>query len=139
MTALPSPEFTTPVQEIHKPKQRRSQAPKPKSLKRQTNDSDTVRQHKLFAASGKLAIYSLLSVLSIASLVNLLHYSWTQQSKLHQLRSEVKDAKQRVAAQNAEFQHSFDPRSGKAMMQENSYRIAADKQPVIIYNQPKSH
>jgi hypothetical protein len=139
MTALPSPEFTTPVQEIRKPRQRRSQSSKPQSLKKKANNSNTGRQHKLFAASGKLAIYSLLSVLSIASLVNLLHYSWTQQSKLHQLRSEVKDAKQRVAAQNADFQHSFDPRSGKVMMQENSYRIAADKQPVIIYNQPKSH
>jgi hypothetical protein len=139
MTALPSPEFTTPVQEIRKPRQRHSPAPPPQSLKKKASHSNTVRQQKLFAASGKLAIYSFLSVLSIASLVNLLHYSWTQQSKLHQLRSEVKDARQRVAAQNAEFQHSFDPRSGKAMMQENSYRIPADKQPVIIYNPSRSH
>jgi hypothetical protein len=137
MTALPSPEFTTPVQELRKPKQRRPKAARSFS-KRKAANSHAVRQNKLFAASGKLAIYSLLSVLSIASLVNLLHYSWTQQSKLHQLRSEVKDAKQRVAAQNADFQHSFDPRSGKVMMQENSYRIPADKQPVILYNQPKS-
>jgi hypothetical protein len=139
MTALPSPEFTTPVQEIRKPRKRRSQDPQPKSFKKKASTSNTARQHKLFAASGKLALYSFLSVLSIASLVNLLHYSWTQQSKLHQLRSEVKDAKQRVAAQNAEFQHSFDPRSGKVMMQENSYRIPADKQPVILYNPSKSH
>jgi hypothetical protein len=136
MTALPSPEFTPPVQDLqtHQP---RPQAPK--SLRKKARNSSTARQHKLFAATGKLAVYSMLSVLSIASLANLVHYSWTQQSKLHQLRSEVKDAKQRVAVQNTEFQHSFDPRSGKALMQENSYRVAADQQPVILYNQPKSH
>jgi hypothetical protein len=135
MTALPSPEFTTPVQDLQT---RRVRSQAPRSIHQQASSSPTARQRKLFAATGKLAIYSILSVISIASLVNLVHYSWTQQDKLHQLRSEVKDAKQRVAAQNNDFQHSFDPSSGKAMMEENSYRISTDQQPIILYNQPKT-
>jgi hypothetical protein len=138
MTALPSPEFTTPVQDL-KTRRNRIRSQVPRSIHQRPSSSPTTRQRKLFAATSKLAIYSMLSVIGIASLANLVHYSWTQQNKLHQLRSEVKDAKQRLAVQNSEFQHSFDPSRGKVMMEENSYRIPVDQQPIILYSQPKGH
>jgi hypothetical protein len=132
MTALPSPDFSRPVQDFKRPKA--SPISRPPSIRKAARRSRATQQNQVFAATGKLALYSFLSVLGILSLVNLVNYSLAQQSKLHQLKSEVKDAKQRVEAQNAEFQHSFDPRSGKLLMQENSYRIAADQQPIILYN-----
>lgn len=67
-------------------------------------------------------------------MVNLLGYSWAQQGKLQQLRSEVKDAQQRVAAQSDDFQNSFDPHGTKTLMQENSYRVPANQQPIVLYN-----
>jgi uncharacterized protein YcaQ len=112
----------SPVYDIH---------PRPRRL---TPKSKTSQQQKLFTATTKLVVYSLLSVLGVTSLTNLVVYSMTQQNKLHQLKSEVKDAKQRVAVKSAEFQTSFDPRANKTLMQENSYRIAADQRPIITYN-----
>jgi hypothetical protein len=92
------------------------------------------QQQRLFASSTKLVIYALLSIIGVTSLTNLVLYSMNQQSKLYQLRSEVKDAKQRLATKNADFQYSFDPRVTKSLMEENSYRIAADRRPIITYN-----
>jgi hypothetical protein len=123
MVALTS---KSPVYDIH---------PRPRRLAPKSKAS---QQQKLFAASTKLVVYSLLSVLGVTSLVNLVVYSTTQQSKLRQLKSEVKDAKQRVAAKNAEFQYSFDPRTTKMLMQENSYRVAANQRPIITYNPEES-
>jgi hypothetical protein len=121
MVALPS---KSPVYDIH---------PRPSRISPKSKASQS-QQQKLFAATTKLVVFSLLSILGVTSLVNLVMYSSTQQSKLHQLKNEVKDAKQRVAAKNAEFQSSFDPRTIKTLMQENSYRVAANQRPIITYN-----
>jgi hypothetical protein len=123
MTALPSPDLQQPVYDT---------APvRPRRISPKTAVS---HQQRLFAASTKLVVYSLLSILGITSLTNLVIYSMNQQSKLHHLRSEVKDAKQRLAIKNADFQYSFDPRVTKSLMEENSYRIAADRRPIVTYN-----
>jgi hypothetical protein len=119
MVALPS---KSPVYDIHS---------RPRHL---TPKSQNSQQQKLFTATTKLVVYSFLAVLGVTSLTNLVLYSMNQQNKLHQLKSEVKDAKQRVATKNAEFQSSFNPRSTKTLMQENSYRIAADQHPIVTYN-----
>jgi hypothetical protein len=121
MTALPSPNFQQPVYDT---------AP----TRRLVTKASVSQQQRLFASSTKLVIYALLSIIGVTSLTNLVLYSMNQQSKLYQLRSEVKDAKQRLATKNADFQYSFDPRVTKSLMEENSYRIAADRRPIITYN-----
>jgi hypothetical protein len=123
MTALPSPNFQQPVYD--------TTPIRPRRLATKTSVS---QQQRLFASSTKLVIYALLSIIGVTSLTNLVLYSMNQQSKLHQLRSEVKDAKQRLATKNADFQYSFDPRVTKSLMEENSYRIAADRRPIVTYN-----
>jgi hypothetical protein len=121
MTALPSPNFQQPVYDTT-------------PTRRLAAKASVSQQQRLFASSTKLVIYALLSIIGVTSLTNLVLYSMNQQNKLHQLKSEVKDAKQRLATKNADFQYSFDPRVTKSLMEENSYRIAADRRPIVIYN-----
>jgi hypothetical protein len=124
MTALPSRDFRKPVYDNAPRPPRRLSAVK----------TAVSQQQRLFASSTKLVVYSLLSILGITSLTHLVDYSMDQQNKLYHLRSEVKDAKQRQAAKNSDFQYSFDPRVNKSLMEENSYRIAKDKLPIIPFN-----
>jgi hypothetical protein len=123
MTALPSPNFQQPVYDTA-----------PTRPRRLVTKASVSQQQRLFASSTKLVIYALLSIIGVTSLTNLVLYSMNQQNKLHQLRSEVKDAKQRLATKNADFQYSFDPRVTKSLMEENSYRVAADRRPIVTYN-----
>lgn len=123
MTALPSPSFQQPVYDTA-----------PARPRRLATKASVSQQQRLFASSTKLVVYALLSIIGVTSLTNLVLYSMNQQSKLHQLRSEVKDAKQRLATKNADFQYSFDPRVTRSLMAENSYRIAADRHPIVTYN-----
>jgi hypothetical protein len=126
MTALPSPNFQQPVYDTARPRRISAKA-------------TVSQQQQLFTSTTKLVVYLLLSILGITSLTNLVLYSMNQQGKLYQLRSEVKDAKQRLAAKNADFQYSFDPRVMKSLMEENSYRIATDRRPIITYNPQEVH
>jgi hypothetical protein len=123
MTALPSRDFRKPVYDTAKARPRRI-----------ASKATVSQQQRLFASSTKLAVYLLLSILGITSLTNLVLYSMNQQNKLYHLRSEVKDAKQRIATKNADFQYSFDPRVTKSLMEENSYRVAKDKLPIVPFN-----
>ncbi len=123
MTALPSRDFRKPVYDTTTTRPRRI-----------TAKATVSQQQRLFASSTKLVVYLLLSILGITSLTNLVLYSTNQQNKLYHLRSEVKDAKQRIATKNADFQYSFDPRVTKSLMEENSYRVAKDKLPIVPYN-----
>ncbi len=123
MTALPSRDLRKPVYDTITSRPRRI-----------PSKATVSQQQRLFASSTKLVIYLLLSILGITSLTNLVLYSMNQQTKLYHLRSEVKDAKQRIATKNADFQYSFDPRVTKSLMEANSYRVAKDKLPIIPYN-----
>jgi hypothetical protein len=80
----------------------------------------------------KLITYSALSVFGIVTLVNLLGYNWSQQSKLQHLETELKDAKARTQKINTSFNRSFDLQSQPSVMQENSYKIAPDKLPIVV-------
>jgi hypothetical protein len=123
MTALPSRDFRKPVYDTTTTRPRRI-----------TAKATVSQQQRLFASSTKLVVYLLFSILGITSLTNLVLYSMNQQNKLYHLRSEVKDAKQRLATKNADFQYSFDPRVTKSLMEENSYRVAKDKLPIVPFN-----
>jgi hypothetical protein len=104
---------------------------------RQNHKDKVVHQQKLVATTGKLVVYSMLFVLSTVSLVKMVSYNVTQQSKLHLLRSEVKDAKQRMQLVDEDFQRSFDPHMAKELMQESSYKVAPDQKPIKVYTPEK--
>ena len=82
--------------------------------------------------SVKLVTYSALSVFGIVTLVNLLAYNWSQQSKLQHLQTELKDAQARTQKINSSFNRSFDLQSQPSVMAENSYKIDPDRLPIVV-------
>jgi hypothetical protein len=138
MSALPSPDFqpsvpTRPAR--HRRRFTSLRSPRPLATnKSKKNKSKIVHEQQLFAAIGKIVIYSSLSVLGMASLVELTKYSVVHQSKLHQLQAVIKDAQQRAQVGNEDFQRSFDPHRAKELMQESSYKVAPGQKPIVIYN-----
>lgn len=142
MNALPS--FNPPPQSP--PPRRRSTrkrqtvtAPSPVNrvetrVKSNSNPTYAHRRQGL-EVSVKLITYSALSVFGIVTLVNLLGYNWSQQSKLQHLETELKDAKARTQKINNSFNRSFDLQSQPSVMQENTYKIAPDKLPIVVVRQ----
>jgi hypothetical protein len=89
--------------------------------------------------SVKLITYSALSVFGMVTLVNLVGYNWSQQSKLQHLETELKDAKARTQKINTSFNRSFDLQSQPSVMQENSYKIDPDTLPIVVVRpEPKN-
>ena len=80
----------------------------------------------------KLVTYSSLSIFGIVTLVNLIGYNWSQQSKLPHVATEVQDAKIRIDKINSSFNRSFDPASQRSVTQENSYKVAPDQRQIFL-------
>ncbi len=82
----------------------------------------------------KLVTYSALSIFGMITLVNSIGYNYAQRSKLQHIETEVQDAKIRADKVNANFTRSFDPQAQSNIMQENSYKVAADRLPIFLVN-----
>ncbi len=80
----------------------------------------------------KIVTYSALSVFGLLTLVNLLCYNWSQQTKLQHLETELKDAQARTKRINSSFNRSFDLHSQQSVMEENTYKISNDRLPIVL-------
>jgi len=82
------------------------------------------RRHSFRAVAGettaKLVVNAVLSAAAIAGLAQLLPYHLSQQSKLREVRTEVKQAEERVKNLHADFSRANDPGQMKSVMQEQS-------------------
>jgi hypothetical protein len=147
MNALPSfnppPQSPSPRKSTRK-RLSRNDTPAPKSatsassvnrvesrVKSNSNPAYAHRRQGL-EVSVKLVTYSALSVFGIVTLVNLLVYNWSQQSKLQHLQTELKDAQARTQKINTSFNRSFDLQSQPSVMEENSYKIDPDRLPIVV-------
>jgi len=81
--------------------------------------------------SAKLVVNIVLSAAAIAGLAQLLPYHLSQQSKLGEVRSEVKRAEERVKNLRTDFKRSFDPGQAKSVMQEQSSRVDPNQRQVV--------
>ena len=140
MRALPS---FDPLE--HSPQRQKSRGLRqPSSLPRTTskNSSSQRKRAKLnpvyayrrqgLEVFAKLVTYSTLSIFGIVTLVNLVRYNYSLQSKLPYLETQLQDTKIRNEKIDSNFSRSFDPRSQTAVMQENTYKIAPDRLQVIL-------
>jgi hypothetical protein len=102
--------------------------------RRQTNAASLQQRYRRQATESiaKSATYLGLSVFAAIGAVNLINYNSTQQSKLHQLQTELKTASQKSQTLDLDFQRSFDRQSPKVLMQESSYKIDPHTRPIAI-------
>jgi microsomal dipeptidase-like Zn-dependent dipeptidase len=125
MNALPS-------QNVHS--STRSRAAEPPRRRRQHRDRQIQHRHRRQGVESiaKIATYVVLSAVAAMSAINLVKYNLNQQSKLHQLETELKNAKERSVSVDSDFRRSFDARSSRALMQENSDKIFPELRPIVI-------
>ena len=82
--------------------------------------------------TAKLVVNVVISAAAITGLVQLLPYHLSQQSKLGEVRAEVKRTEKRVNDLRSEFGRSFDAGQAKSVMQEQSYRIDPNQRQVVL-------
>lgn len=142
MSALPSfePQQHQPRRASHRQQIARS-APAPVATPTRSTASKRAKLDRVYAhrrqgleVTIKLVTYSTLSLVGIVTLTNALAYNWSQQGKLKYLSAELKDARIRTTKVNNEFSRSFAPELEKSVMEENSYKVAADRLDIIITN-----
>lgn len=112
-----------PTRQPLKPNQKLSRTQKPQKL------------HYYRAVVGettlRLVVNIVLSTAAIAGLVQLLPYQLSQQSKLQEVRREVKRTEARVNNLRSDFSRSFDPRQAQKLMQEQTYRFNPSQRQVV--------
>jgi hypothetical protein len=98
----------------------------------------TVRRshrHSLGAVAGettvKVAVNAVLCAAAISGLVQLLPYHLSQQTKLREVRAEVKRAEERVKNLRSDFNRSFDPGQAKSVMREQSTRVDPTQRQIV--------
>jgi hypothetical protein len=117
------------------------QSPTPKRTPRSTPHANQKRQQRQYQALAveatlKIGVNLVISGAAIAALVQLLPYSVAQQTKLKEIQSEVKTTNERVNKVKAEFNHYFDPRQAKTIIQEQT-NLAEPNQKVVVW-EPES-
>jgi len=96
-------------------------------------------QPQAFEVSAKLAVNLLLSATAIAALVHLVPYLRSQQTKLQEMRSEVKSATHRVKQAKVQFDRNLDPQQARQIMQEQTNRIEPQQLQIVwTDSNPKS-
>ncbi len=112
------------------PTQKQRVTPRPKRHLRQ-------RSHQIMAleTTAKIAVNLAVSAAAISALAKLLPYQWSQQERLREIRTEVKQMEGRVNILQTEFSRNFDPQQNKVIMQQQSYRFEPNQRPVVLMNQ----
>jgi hypothetical protein len=87
--------------------------------------------------TAKIAVNLAISGAAISALVQLLPYHWSQQEKLREIRTEVKQMEGRVNILQTEFIRNFDPHQRKTIMQQQGYRFDPSQRQVVLMNQDR--
>ena len=92
------------------------------------------RSHQAVAGetTAKIVVNVVISAAAITGLIQLLPYHLSQQSKLGEVRAEVKRTEKRVNDLRSEFGRSFDAGQAKSVMQEQSYRVDPNQRQVVL-------
>jgi len=81
--------------------------------------------------TAKLLVNLILCGAAFTGLIKLWPYHSSQQTKLREVRAEVKLTEERVERLKKDFSRSFDPKQAKSVMQEQSYRVDPDHLHVV--------
>jgi len=86
--------------------------------------------------TAKLIVNIMLCVAAFTGLSKLWPYHSSQQTKLREVREEVKLTEKRVKHLKEDFSRFFDPKQAKSVMQEQSYRVdPAQRQ--VVWQEPE--
>ena len=81
--------------------------------------------------TSKVVVNAVLCAAAISGLVQLFPYHLSQQTKLREVRAEVKRAEERVKNLRTDFNRSFDPGQAQSVMREQSTWIDPTQRQVV--------
>jgi len=105
--------------------------PTPKVRPLQPRQRQNIRREMVIELAIKLSLSSVLSLAAIASLVRLLPYHFSQQAKLQELRTQVRETEARVIYLREQLSRNFDPQQTMSLMMEYSPRLAPNQSRVF--------
>jgi uncharacterized membrane protein len=79
----------------------------------------------------KLGVNLLLSFIAVTALVKLLPYNMAQQESFKELQSKVVEVENRVDRLQTDFNHHFDPKQARSVMQAESTRIEPGQRQIV--------
>ncbi|XWK88067.1 MAG: hypothetical protein U7127_28445 [Phormidium sp.] len=87
----------------------------------------------------KLAVNVIISGVAVSSLVHLLPYHQSIQTKLQEIKFEVKETEQRVDRLQTEYNRTIDPQQAKNIMRQQSHLVdPARRQIVLLHKDNKA-
>ena len=102
--------------------------------KRKTRQRSRLNSYQGIAMenTAKLIVNMALVVGAVSTLVKLLPYNISQQAKLQEISTEVKQTESRVANLQTDFNRSFAPEQAKKIMAEQSNRVDPGQRPIFF-------
>ncbi|HEY9298259.1 MAG TPA: hypothetical protein VIQ31_18255 [Phormidium sp.] len=106
----------------------------PKVVQRKVRQLRTGRTGVLAAVETtvKLAVNVIISGVAVSSLVHLLPYHQSIQTKLQEIRFEVKENEQRVHRLQSEYKRTSDPQEAKNIMREQSHLVDPARRQIVL-------
>ncbi|MEH1874082.1 hypothetical protein [Nostoc sp.] len=114
------------------PIQKRRVIPRPKRHLRQ-------RSYQVMAleSTAKITVNLVITAVAASALSQLLPYHWSQQQKLREISTEVKQMEGHVDGLQVQFSRNFDPQETKSIMQEQGYRFDPSQRRVVLMNRDR--
>ncbi len=116
----------------------RSSRPNLQNLEHRRKVTRTKRLHRRHTqgaivgeTTAKLVVNVMLCAAALTGLTKLWPYHSSQQTKLREVRAEVKLTEKRVKDLKKDFSRSFDPKQANSVMQEQSYRVDPAQRQVV--------
>ncbi|QLE57465.1 hypothetical protein [Nostoc sp. TCL26-01] len=126
------------IQPSQPPQQPQSQpqhraVPRPKRHLRQ-------RSYRVMAieTTAKIAVNFAISAAAASALTQLLPYQWSQQDKLQEVHTEVKQMEKRVSTLQTQLNRNFDPSQTNSIRQQQGYKFAPNQMPIVLTNQEEA-
>jgi len=94
--------------------------------------SRRAQKARALETTAKLTVNLLLAAVAISALMRLLPLYQSVQEKSNVIQTEVKRTEERVNRWQREFNRAFDPGQAQTVMQEESYRVAPQRRPIVL-------
>lgn len=127
------------LQSSIQPPEPQNQKPKRQSKsKRHPESQPHTHKQVVVEVTTKLVVNLFLSSVVMATMAQLLNYYNSQQAKLGEIKTEVKQAQKRVNRLQSDFNRNFDPQQSRSIMQEQSPQMDPSQKQILWLDQNHS-
>jgi hypothetical protein len=111
-------------------------SPRPSPRRRPQRRHYSSQSLMAIESTTKLFVNVILSTAAITALTRLVPYNFSQQTKLREIRIEVKQTEERVTKLRDNFEKTFDPSATRHQMLDNTY-LSDPNQRRVVWTDPQ--